>query len=127
MAKIVKKIIYRLQNSKGQGPYWHEFRDTWEDPKNNHNNLPTPYEEKNIVDQFKAGVHVCGFKSLKQLGKWFTKKEFREMKKIGLNLVAIEVPENQIIKGKKQIVFPKKFMKQAKPVLKVNINHIFIK
>lgn len=127
MAKVLKKIVYRLQNSKGQGPYWHEFREAWQDPKNDHNNLPTPYEENSIVERFKEGVHVCGFKSLKQMGKWFTKKEFRAMKKIGLELVAIEVPENQIIKGKKQIVFHKKFMKQAKPVLKVDIHNIFIK
>lgn len=127
MAKVINKTVYRLQDSKGRGPYWHEFDEQWQDPQNNHNNLPTPYEENSISERFKSGFHVCGFKSLKQMGKWFTKKEFREMKKVGLYLVAIEVPEDKIIKGKKQIVFPKKFMKQAKPVLKIDINNIFIK
>ena len=126
MNKINIKI-YRIENSENEGPYRNDIgSEVWRDRKNDHSMLPTPSRDKGIGQAFKKR-HVCGFKSLKQLGFWFTKKEFKRLKKLGFSLKEISIPKQYVVKGKHQVIFPKKFLKQGKEKLKVDIDNIFMK
>lgn len=114
--------IYRIQSASGKGPYRGIQSDDWQ--TQDHWSLPSPLADTGIGGKFKFPEQICGFKSLQQLTKWFTKKEVQNLAKKGFKIYAIKIPSNKCIRGKRQLVFEKKFMKQEE-VLKVSISSLF--
>ena len=101
------KTIYRIENKDGYGPY----KTCADSPINSDewtnylNNNPDPYNE-NLY--FTSGIHQCGFKTLKQLNKWFSRTELNMLGSLGFYIVKITInPKNKedYSEGECQIVF----------------------
>lgn len=86
--------VYRIENSKGEGPYMHRGWET-----RNHSFLPTPSEEG--IDRLASDY--CGFSKIKKLKRWFTKNELKNLRRLGFKLSVYET--NEVKKGKQQLVF----------------------
>lgn len=88
-------IVYRMENGIRMGPYrglpyeewgakvtrrnpspWDDFGNVWQDLKRDHRHL-----------------YIFGFRTLVQLRKWFNKTERAKLRKLGFNIVRLEVPE----------------------------------
>ena len=103
--------IYRIQSDSGKGPYRGILSDDWQ--TQDHWDLPSPLADSGIGHKFIEQEHICGFKSLQQLSKWFTKKEVQNLAKRGFKIYAIKIPSDKCLRGKRQVVFSKKFIKQV--------------
>ncbi len=90
-------IVYRLQDSDGRGPFKPGFSETWVQPRADHENLQPWFIEFGRVDTQVLTGETSGSacKSLEQLRRWFTKREYRKLKKFGYKAVKMNV--NRII------------------------------
>ena len=118
-------IIYRLEHKriKGHktyvGPYAASGRtcsSIWADNKGHGDNAhPSPRRDRKlslvIWDMKWEGKYHCGFKTLKELKKWFSPSERRRLSLQGFIITQYE--SNKIIDGDKQVLFiPKKKYKR---------------
>lgn len=99
-------IIYRIQDKEGRGPFKPGFSRKWVEMRVDHENLRPWFEEFGPVqEQIVYGESSgCGCRSLKQLKRWFTKREFRKLKKYGYNAVKMKV-ERIVAESDLQCVF----------------------
>ncbi len=100
-------LIYRVENSFGTGPYRDPHYANW-DPECSHDgdpNRPTPKTEGIAYDY----DMLCAFNSKTQLKRWFTPKERKALSELGFNVYVYDVNKKYCIKGKKQLVFHKKY------------------
>jgi hypothetical protein len=88
-------ILYRVQNEKGWGPYGcsmsgmtsHDWADP-EDPA--HNSKPCPQEDG--LDRIEHDW-ICGFVTLSDLKRWFSKTELVRLAALGMHVYEIDVEE----------------------------------
>ena len=101
--------ILRIQDAEGRGPYRPGMSQHWVD---DHGPPPPPP----IFVEFGADIvnrcgpdecMGCGFRTLDQLHKWFTKSELRKMKALGYQLVVLWV-DRIIAESPHQVVFARK-------------------
>lgn len=62
------------------------------------NDVPNKWQEK----------YVCGFLSLKSLKNWFSPTELQNLTNAGFVIRSYTITEDQILRGKKQILFWRK-------------------
>lgn len=102
-------VIYRVQDVYGYGPYNSGNLD-WQ--TRNHDSKQTPHLELDILLKYKARynhyAYLYGFKSMDQLNSWFTKKELINLKLSGYKIVKLDIPDNKVIVGYKQVMFLKR-------------------
>lgn len=116
--------VYRWENENGRGPYIggnlrlgnilrrrHNDRKYYPNPS--HDGLGYIYP-----------AEVCGFRSLRQMHKWFSPDDIRLLMRYGYKLVVYDVDEENIRFGRKQIVFNKE---EAKPVREVKLRKVKLK
>ena len=104
--------IFRVQDTKGQGPYtgdktnydYMTQRFCWSRRSHEGANLPSP-DAENLL---RTDRHLCGFESLKQLHKWFTDYELKNLKELGFTIHQIEVLKSSVQFGKQQLIFNSK-------------------
>lgn len=66
---------------------------------------PNPYSDKllkKIKFYFSDGYH-CGFKNIKQLKKWFTKKEMQKLSDLGF--IVAQYESDHVLIGDRQVLF----------------------
>lgn len=112
-------IVYRLQDSEGRGPFKPGFSKTWVIPRADHENLQPWFIEFGRVDAQVLTGETSGSacRSLEQLRRWFSKREYRKLKKCGYKAVRMSV--NRIIAESDIQCFvgrAKPFYKDAKKV-----------
>jgi len=102
------KIVYRIQDKDRRGPYRDEYIDRW-DNKNHNRDLilyPTPQTDQGICTEMTEDIY-CAFSSMKQLRGWFSNKQLKELRELGLKIYVLKA--EIIDKSSKQILI--KFLK----------------
>jgi len=111
MPAIVHKssvmLVYRLENTKGHGPFntgqLYEFVDMlFHQDKDRY---PSTYLAFLRIEQDDVGNKPHGCKSLRELLYWFPAKVIRQMRGRGFGVAVYEVDRQHIIFGKFQLVF----------------------
>ena len=89
--------IYRIQDKDGRGPWKPGFSQKWVEDRPDHDNLIPWYVEFGRVDQkVLTGEHSgSGCRTVEQLKRWFTKSEYKKLKKYGYKAVKMDI--NRII------------------------------
>lgn len=98
--------IYRIQNKYGRGPYTDFNCHLWKEKSHNDSNHPNPFQDglrDNIT--FPPEKWVCGFISLEQLSKWFTKQELINLYNHDFFITKLRIKKEYVQKGNKQIIF----------------------
>ena len=116
-------LVYRIENSKRQGPYVnidntlceHSFRvgDKRQPAPENDKLLSAvlPVEDGEIIVPSK---YKFGFYSVDQARKWIYKKSWcNSLRKNGFKLVQFEVPDEYCIQGSKQVMYESKRVKTS--------------
>lgn len=103
-------IIYRVENSEARGPYTGiGDMSLWTDSNHTDAAHPCPNDDSMPWDwnfnHERISDARCGFESLKALTAWFNPQELTKLKELGYRIRAYQVPEDAVIRGKKQIVF----------------------
>lgn len=103
------ELVYRLEDSTTfLGPYHSSIPISWA-TKNHNNGARCPNFKKDIILQkFNFSIndikkYKFAFESIKQLKKWFSKKEIRNLTRHGQNITVYTC--KKIIKGDKQVLF----------------------
>jgi len=104
-----KVRILRIQDAEGRGPYRPGMSQHWVD---DHGPPPPPpiFVEfgTEIFNQLSPEECMgCGFRTMDQLNKWFTKSELRKMKALGYQLVVLWV-DRVVAESAHQVVFARK-------------------
>lgn len=97
--------VYRIEHeTENYGPYNGKIDcNMWQSV--NHtaaNGRPNPYADNWIILEV---TDYCGFKTLTQLKRWFTKKERSNLKKLGFVVKVFDISEDKVKLGDKQVVF----------------------
>jgi len=94
---LIMPIVYRVQDCDGRGPFKPGFSSVWVKERPDHDNLHPWFIEFGRVDKKVLTGEVCGRACLtkEQLRRWFTKSEYKKLKKHGYKAVKMEV--NRII------------------------------
>ena len=96
-------IVYRIQNKNNLGAY--------ESYAIKHNKFSTrserlrPTPESDGLLMTLQPHHYFGFRDLTQVKSWFTKEDRRSFRKHGWFLAVYSVPDEYVIKGRKQVIF----------------------
>jgi hypothetical protein len=98
--------IFRVQDQDGRGPWKPGFSHKWVITRPDHDNLlPWPIEFGDILKNFlPAENHGCGCRTIKQLRRWFTHREYKTLKKFNYHAVSIDV-DRIIAESNIQLVF----------------------
>lgn len=112
---MTMNYVYRVQDSKGRGPWRPGFSQKWRDQARD---IPDPfYIEFPDIDLSRGTGNFnfgCGCVSIDQLKKWFSQDEYNRLLKLGYK--AVKLKADRIIKeSKNQVVFSrnKSFRKDA--------------
>jgi hypothetical protein len=103
---VEKKLVYRLENSEGLGPYSSRkglhylcslnLKERGPSPENDH----FPNEAMEFLDSKKA---YCAFLSVDQLKSWFSDEDIAELEKVGFSIV--EKQAKKIWLGGHQVLY----------------------
>lgn len=98
--------VYRIQDKDGRGPFKPGFSHVWVENRPDLANLPAWFEEFGRVDKLLCTYETAGAgcKTLAQLKRWFTKKEYKKLKKYGYKAVEMNV-DRIIAESKVQCFF----------------------
>ena len=111
------KTIYRIENTRGNGPYNdYSVRQHFD---TNHNDAvhPTPilgssYTDTELINKYKSkGIYLYGsayffgFNSMDQLNAWFSLNELKVLNEHGYSIV--EYKATEYIESKYQVIFIK--------------------
>lgn len=93
------KILYRVQDEVGRGPWRPGFSNRWIEPRTDHLNLIPYYNEFGPISTLEAPDKFigCACFSVDQLRRWFTRKEYKKLLKYGFQSVMIDY--DRIIKS----------------------------
>ena len=99
-------VVFRVQDRDGRGPWKPGFSQCWVEDREDHDNLLPWYAEMGPVHKLGiVGMHQgTACESLEQLRRWFTKSEYRTLRRYGYQSVQMEV--GRILgKSETQLVF----------------------
>ena len=103
--------VYRVENWSGRGPYNGKgcYKAGYDTACSDRHPMPysdgIPYWDD--TDRF-------GFKTKKALQKWFNKKMRRDLAKHKYRISIFEVPKENVVLGRKQLVFKRRRAKRVK-------------
>ena len=120
-------LVYRIENSKRQGPYHssqnalaeNSLRNISEprhpEPRNDlklSKHLKEAFGEYGTIDFPES--YRFGFSSLEQARKWLCRKSWcKSLRKNGFTLAAFEVPDEFCIQGDKQVMYQARRVKRS--------------
>jgi hypothetical protein len=110
-ASACSTVVFRVQDRDGRGPWKPGFSQCWVEDRDDHDNLLPWYSEMGPVHKLGiVGMHQgTSCESLEQLRRWFTKSEYRTLRRYGYQAVQMDV--GRILgKSETQLVF-----ERAKP------------
>ena len=114
--------VYRWENAKGYGPYIDNNISLGDTLRRRHHDTkyhPGPCQDGGLEHIYPT--EVCGFRSLRQMHKWFSPDDIKLMMRYRYKLVVYDIDEEDIRFGRKQVVFKKK---EAKPVREVKLRKV---
>jgi len=87
------KHVFRVQDKFGRGPFKPNFSHKWVIDRPDHENLKPWFIEFGRVDQEVLASCTSGSacKTIDQLRRWFTKQEYRKLKKLGYKAYKVRV------------------------------------
>ena len=104
-----RTVIYRVQDKDGRGPFKPDFSSKWATWREDLKNLMPWFTELGPIHlgAFSWEEVGCGCRTIKQLRRWFTEKEYKILQQYGYE--AIELKAVRILgESKTQILFTKK-------------------
>ena len=123
--------IFRIESPEGEGPYQRSFlfgvdeddflRYKWETgyrmPHSINERTPSVLKDigRSRVNRFfkHSSDFNCGFNSLSQLKKWFTKAERKNLSEMGFQIVVFHVQNGYVLSGNHQVIFDKDHSEKA--------------
>lgn len=82
--------VFRIQDRDGRGPFKPGFSHRWVEERSDHENL-IPWTEQFGNIGFGDNENIgCACKTTDQLKRWFTKKEYNKLKRLGYRSVKIQ-------------------------------------
>jgi hypothetical protein len=92
-APTCSTVVFRIQDREGRGPWRPGFSQLWVEDRADHDNLQPWYVEMGPVHQLGiAGMHMgTACKNLEQLRRWFTRSEYKTLRRYGYQAVQMEV------------------------------------
>jgi hypothetical protein len=87
--------VFRIQDREGRGPWKPGFSHKWVVNRPDHKNLISWYEEFGPVHESIPSFYHIGTActSLKQLRRWFTRREYKALLGFGYSAVCMHVDE----------------------------------
>jgi hypothetical protein len=101
----MKNYIYRVENDDGIGCYschFSELEAMYIRHKKTRRKRPLPQMDKGI-DRNMTEAEICGFISLRQAEKWFTKNELNKLLFFGCSLKKVKISKITA-RGQKQVL-----------------------
>jgi len=88
-----KETVYRIQDKDGRGPFKPGFSHRWVQSRDDHENLVPWFVEFGPIHKTICTFEVAGTgcESIKQLRRWFTKKEYKRLRGYGYMAVKMDV------------------------------------
>lgn len=85
--------VFRVQDENGRGPFKPGFSRNWVIEREDHENLQPWFVEFGRVDQEVLVGYTSGSacKTIEQLRRWFTKPEYKKLKKLGYKAYKVKV------------------------------------
>ena len=85
------RIVFRVQDRDGRGPWRPGFSDQWVEDREDFDNLVPWYREMGDVHKLgDPGSHKgTGCATVEQLRRWFTESEYRKLKGFGYQAVEL--------------------------------------
>lgn len=85
--------VFRVQDKTGRGPFVPGFSSQWVISRPDHDNLRPWFEEFGRVDREVLDGCTSGSacKTIDQLRRWFTKQEYKKLKKFGYKAYKVKV------------------------------------
>ena len=104
-------LVYRVEDSKGSGPYRSQYYETLMLPsrceeRHSNDEHPCPAEDR-ILHRYMYTDEYCGFKDLDQFRAWFNLRDRRKLDSQGLSLAVYRVSNSNITYGEHQVLFYK--------------------
>lgn len=82
--------VYRIQDADGRGPFKPGFSKRWVIERDDQENLmPWIIEMPNVLSLSSGWPLGCGCRTIDQLKRWFTRKEYRKLVSLGYRAVQI--------------------------------------
>lgn len=105
---VLKTPYFRIQDSKGRGPFRPGFSSTWSIDRPDQENLPSIIHEFRLSPQdfYLDGyrLHVgCACNSVTLLRRWFIEEEYRKLLQHGYFAVMV-IPDKIIFQSKAQSI-----------------------
>lgn len=99
-------IVFRIQDAQGRGPWRPGFSERWVEPRADHDNLPTWFEQfdHRAIFESARGFVGCGCRDLTQLQRWFTVREYAKLVTLGYMCVRMRV-DRVLAESNVQLVF----------------------
>ena len=115
--------IYRFQTRSGDGAYRNDTNHggNYDDRGDFDGNHPSPYNDRMLCLKWterSSNYWKFGFKDMKQVNKWFTKKDQEKMAHFGIYLFKIEIKSKYVLVGSKQIAYRADKVLSCQPVYK---------
>lgn len=101
--------IYRLENSRSEGPYCTNkatpsLHDALSKVNSYDESHPNPYDEG--MKRFQqSATYVCGFSSRAQFEAWFPYESHDLFDRAGFSVSEYEVPDEHVEHGRYQVMF----------------------
>lgn len=92
------KVVYRVQDKDGRGPWKPGFSKHWVEDRPDHEFLVTWPQQfgTKFLDRATIGLNIgCGCRNLNQLRRWFTENEYRTL--LGLGYTAVRMKDAKIL------------------------------
>lgn len=102
----VVRRVYRVQDTRGRGPWRPGFSRRWVEERDDHKALKSWIEEFPDLRTIAAPstYYGCGCETLRQLRRWFTESEYQTLLSLGYRCVRLDI-DRILASGPTQCVF----------------------
>ncbi len=101
----MSKLVYRVQDAQGRGPWRPGFSEKWVTFRNDLENLPPFYlENPDALNSLPPNMHYgCGCTTLERLRRWILKEEYETLLAHSFRCVALVV--DAMVETPTQVLF----------------------
>jgi len=98
--------IFRIQDAEGRGPWRPGFSMRWSEPRDDMDNLHPWFVEfsHRAIMESARGFIGCGCRTLPQMQRWFTPREYAKLIALGFTCVRMQV-DRVLAESEIQLVF----------------------
>ena len=96
--------VFRVHDSQCRGPFKPGFSSQWVIPRPDHDNLLPYFVEFKHIDFYNGRNMAIGCRTIVQLRRWFTAREYRSLIQLGYHAVIVD-DVNVVAESSTQSVF----------------------